>query len=247
MILLNKFLSLSWGNSSRKSLPEHVAGVYSQLYGLKNARHFAWCRFGNDKTAYQSIIIDLNVDQRMLVMDEPFGLPKNFFWSPALPVSVEIKDYATRITFRSRFISLEPDEKANRMLLAWPDEVESEQRRSVFRINFHDSEQAPMIQIMDHSSELFPCLDLSFQGVGIAIPQDLADGIYVSQSLVVQLWLPHLEPILAKLTVKHLDPVANMQVCSLGGEIDGLDSLARRAIDKFLVTEQRKEIKSRAG
>ena len=124
-------------------LPEAAAQVYSQLYGLKNARHFAWCRFGGDKVAYQSIIIDINIENRMLVMDEPFGLPSQFFWSPGLPIHVEIKDYANRIDFKSRFIRLDPEESGNRMLIAWPPEVHSHQRRSVFRVNFAEQDDVP--------------------------------------------------------------------------------------------------------
>ena len=247
MNMLGRWLADVRAKNTSKSLPEDAARVYSQLYALKTARHFAWCSFGRDKMSYQSMIIDMNVNDRILVLDEPFGLPSSFYWSPGMPVSVEIKDYATRISFSSRFIRLEPDGGENRMMIAWPAEVDSHQRRSIFRVNFHGGDQVPMIQFVDISPELFPCLDLSFQGVGVAIPDELGEQMYGSQCLVTQLWLPGMEPIIGKLTIQRLSVIEDLGVKSLGGVIDGTDSASKRIIDRFLVSEQRKEIKQRVG
>lgn len=228
-------------------LPPDAAQVYGQLYGLKNARHFAWCRFGGDQTAYQSIIIDIDVENRILVMDEPFGLPSSFYWSPGLPIAVEIKDYATRVNFNTRFVRLEPQESDNRMMIAWPAEVHSHQRRSVFRVSFNDSDDVPMLQFVDLVTDLYPCLDLSFQGVGVAIPAEVGGQLHLGQNLVTQLWLPGLEPVVAKLTIKRLEEIDDLGIFSLGAEISGVDGAAKRMIDRFLVSEQRKEMKTRAS
>ena len=232
-----------------KSMPEEAARIYSQLYGLKNARHFAWCRFGRDKTPYQSMIIDINVEDRLLVMDEPFGMPSSFFWSPGMPVHIEIKDYETRINFKSRFVTLQPQDAGtgNHMMIAWPSEVESHQRRAIFRVSFNEGDAVPMIQFMDISSDLLPCLDLSFQGVGVAVPDTISAQMYPGQNLVIQLWLPELDPIVAKLHVARLDHIEDLGVSSLGGVIAGVDAASKRVIDRFLLSAQRKGIKNKVS
>jgi c-di-GMP-binding flagellar brake protein YcgR len=247
MNMLSRWLANARAKNTKKSLPESAARVYSQLYALKTARHFAWCSFGRDKMSYQSMIIAMNVNDRILVLDEPFGLPTSFFWSPGMPISVEIKDYATRISFTSRFIRLEPDGNEHRMMIAWPAEVDSHQRRSIFRVSFNGGEQVPMIQFVDLSPELFPCLDLSFHGVGVAIPDQLGEQMYVGQVLVVQLWLPGMDSIVGKLSIHRLSTIEDLGVMSLGAVIEGVDSASKRIIDRFLVAEQRRDIKQRAG
>lgn len=247
MKLLNRWFAQLGGATHHLSLPEDAARVYSQLYGLKNARHFAWCRFGKDKLTYQSMIIDVDVENRTVIMDEPFGLPPQFLWSPGQPIDVEIKDYANRIDFKTRFIRLDPENGENRMLVAWPAEVQSHQRRSIFRVSFHGGDEVPMLQFVDLATELLPCLDLSFQGVGVAVPHELGSQMYIDQALVIQLWLPNFEPIVAKLTVKRLDEIEDLGLFSLGATIDGVDSASKRMIDRFLVEEQRKEMKTRAS
>ncbi|HBF08638.1 MAG TPA: hypothetical protein DHW71_03345 [Gammaproteobacteria bacterium] len=249
MNLFQKLFTSQKKRQPAKSLPEEAARIYSQLYGLKNARHFAWCRFGRDEVAYQSMIIDINVEERLLILDEPFGMPASFFWSPGMPIHVEIKDYETRISFKSRFVRLQPEESGdgNKMMIAWPAEVESHQRRSIFRVSFHEGDAVPMIQFMDISSDLLPCLDLSFQGVGVAVPDEISSQMYPGQNLVIQLWLPNLDPIVAKLHIKRLDHIEDLGVSSMGGVIEGIDAASKRVVDKFLLAAQRRELRSKVS
>jgi len=242
---IRDFLTSYGANKQKIVLPDDVAQVYSQLYGLKNARHFAWCHFNGQPLNYQSMIIDIDVKNRLLMMDEPFGIPPQFHWNPGIGLSVQIKDYTTRISFKTKFVRLEPEAetKSNRMVVAWPAEVDTHQRRSVFRVSFDDVDEVPMVVLIDISGELLPCLDLSFQGIGIAVPQHFATHLQENQWLVIQLLLPSMKAVLAKLHIKRIDPIDELGIVSLGGVIEGVDGASKRIIDRFLVASQRKELK----
>jgi len=229
-----------------EEVPEEVSRVYTQLYGLQHSRHFAWVQLGDNKTEFQSMVLNVDMHERQIILDEPFGLPHTFYWTPGMSVQVLIKDYVKRIEFTSRFVKLEPVEDEHQLIVTWPKEVFSDQRRQEYRVAFDNFDRVPLASIGNQTAEPVPILDLSSKGIGLAIPSSLSDQLYIDQKLEAELCLNAGVYIHADLKVLRLEGVEDNSVMCVGSALEAHTPRDQRILEKFLAAAQRKQLRGAA-
>jgi len=253
------WLSFLANRKAPEQISPEVSEVYSQLIGLKNSRHFAWISFRGESKPYQSMILDADPHAQEVILDEPFGLPKQFLWTPGQALTVAVKGTTQVVEFKSRFCRLEPAaafeqnsgrDPGHHCIIQWPEMVSQHQRRATFRVSFHGHSAVPLVQLSG-GEDVYPCMDLSAQGIGMAVSTAVSNRISAGQTIDLTLHLPDhasgTTAIQTRVAVKRQEPVDELNLVCIGGELEGLSTAARRTIDRFLVVEQRKSLKEQSS
>jgi len=230
----------------KPELSEDVRQVYTQLYGLQGARHLAWVRLGDDPVRYQSVIVEVDPYNERLVLDEPFGLPKNFYWGQGMPLEVVIKDYAKKLEFKTRFIDIEPSEDGNAMLVAWPDHIDADQRRQEFRVAFDGFDRVPMAKLVDTGGSSLPIIDLSLSGMGLAVPEELGHQLYVDQFIETEINLTPGIFIHSRVKVVRMETFEGSGATCIGTQLETYSPKDQRILERYLANAQRKQMRSMA-
>ncbi len=237
--------------SFRKMIPvktscsDEEMNMYQALKRVQSKQHFAWVQLGSDEQQYQSAILDVNLDERTIVLDEPFGLPTDFHWWPGLPLSVTIKESPQRMHFNTHLIGHELDPVQNRILIDWPKEMEKKQRRDHYRLVFeHFADFEPGISFFNQS-QWCSLKDLSVTGLSFELTDEWLEKLHPEMRIdQVNLFLSSQEVLRVSLLIKRVKWHEERNCINVGARFVNQSPHVQRQLSDFILFVQRQERQS---
>ncbi len=195
--------------------------------------------------SYQSLILDINAEQRCALIDELFpALTQPVL--PGEPIEVVSQGKGLPMRFRSEILSLEIVDGVPACRIALPRKIHAKQRRHYFRMAIpEDIDVSLRLPLADGQMKLCKVNNLSSSGIQLKINRDVTRQLRSSHVLEgARLMLPDKEVIHCDLEVRSYEyrklPSRHTLV---GGRLRCVAQPAQRKLDKLLADLQRLSLK----
>lgn len=218
----------------------HVSPDMLHLFRLRREHRLLRLRFGGIKQDFQSLLLEVDLKARCLLLDAPFPslADSEVFAGQKLDVASIEGAAATR--FETRVHTFRAHQDASALVVALPDSVTAAQRRNHFRLPIleHTPIQA-MVRLDSMGSLNAQVLDLSSKGVRLTVPGMSSPG--QSSMLPLLLRLGDERGMLCTLRVCSQQPTQEKDALQLGGELVGLNPPQIQQIERFIARIQRQQ------
>jgi c-di-GMP-binding flagellar brake protein YcgR len=218
-----------------------------RLQQLVEERSFVEVRFPDRaQNTYQSLILKVDPQERVVVIDELFPAHGAFFISPGDEVEITSVRRGIPVRFNTwvKSISLDESDGFPAYRLALPDVVEADQRRKHFRVSV-DPDAGVRLRIRTPEGDKLLCTvqDLSHNGIGFTCQGNLTDNLRENNLLRGSvLNIPGVADITCDVEVRSFEfrrqPYRHMMI---GARLDGLSTSAEKQLEQFLVLIQRQQ------
>ncbi len=219
---------------ARHAVPEEVM----HLFRLRREHSLLQARFNGVEDVFQSLIVDVDLEQNQLLLDEPFPhrFPAQYWIGRRIKVSSSENGLATR--FDSRVTGAMALDQGNALIVEMPRDIMAAQRRSSFRLPVNARMPVDAVVRLPQQGNLSArVLDLSAAGIRLAIPGEFDE---LGEDTRVALRLGTETPMVSQLTVCHLQTTNDDEACTeLGARLTGLNNSQCKVIERFLVRMQR--------
>ena len=208
------------------------------LFRLRREHHLLQARFKGLDEPFQTLLLDVNLEQQHLLLDEPFPhrFPIQSWIGRSLSVSTREGSLATRFDSRVTGVMAQPE--GNALVVAMPRDIMAAQRRHRFRLAIDGRMPVDaVVRIPEQGNLAAQVRDLSAAGVRLVIPGAFHS---VSDDAKLCLRLGSESPMVTTLSVRSLTASEQEEpMTELGAEMTGLNSTEVKAVERFLVRMQR--------
>jgi len=220
--------------------------IYMTLFKIKRNHSFLQVKFDGNESIYQSMILDVNPDDRTMTIDEIFPRDEGFIGMQGQGATLTIRDKGVVISFETEVIRRVKSDGVTLYMVRLPSEIAKDQRRGAFRINVDKrSDIEVKIESQEHSHLYAKVANLSATGVCLEIEGDQSE--ILKMGVVMQdcrIKLGSAGEVLCNLDVRNLksveEPYHHMLI---GGKFVGIDMEQGRNLEKFLIKQQRKMLR----
>ena len=145
--------------------------TYLELYQAQRKHFFVEVRVDGDDVLYQSMILELDPEEKTILVDELF--PKGFVGLPGQRVHIGIRQPGGRkIKFSTTILEQHSYDESPVYVLAMPRNLDGDQRRDAYRLPVGGVEICPQFVGPDRRSYLARLCNLSSRGVGMELDID---------------------------------------------------------------------------
>ncbi|MAZ88623.1 MAG: hypothetical protein CL693_13365 [Cellvibrionaceae bacterium] len=243
LVLSQLFKSLMAGQSPlRRPDP-----IFSLLQEHKKKHTLIYLSLGpNQKTLYQSIIVDIDKNRQRLHIDDIF--PRQIKLKHNQRITVSMRDAKHHWqNFQTRIIDNKNEKLLFGHLLELPEYITGEQRRQAYRVHINGDCFWNSQGYRQHHSEI---RDISASGIQLTLGHFYRDQMEPDQVLHnCQLQIPNLELECDLSITRVLDeaiihqemhaPLTDDEHITLGARFLGLDAGDKRKLESYLMEEQR--------
>jgi c-di-GMP-binding flagellar brake protein YcgR len=218
--------------------------TYLQLYQAQRQRSFVDVQVEGNPEHYQSMVLELDPESRTVLIDELF--PSGFVGLPGQQVSLSIRQSGGRkLTFSSVIQQQHTHKGSPLYVLAMPDDIATDQRRSSYRLPLANSPIESCFEGPDHQSYHGRVCNVSGTGVAIEIAAESANSFHYNDSL------EHVTFDFAGVAIDCRMAVRSVEVESvdegerlmIGAEFVDLSQLEKRVLEKSIMRVQRDRLK----
>ncbi|MBL4867148.1 MAG: flagellar brake protein [Pseudomonadales bacterium] len=241
--MLNKIFNRK--KVTEKASPK-LRDIYMTLFKIKRNHSFVQVKFVGDHAIYQSMILDVDPDERTLTIDELFPKDEGFVGMAGHNVTLTVRDKGVVISFDTEVIQRGESDGASLYVIRLPSEIAKDQRRGAFRIDVENENHIRIkIESPEHCHLLVKVRDLSATGVRLEIEGDQSETL--KAGLVLQscrIKLGDFGELLCNLDVRNLrnseEPYDHTIV---GGKFIDISVDQGRVLEKFIIKEQRRGLR----
>ena len=148
--------------------------TYLPLYQLQQRHRLVDIKVGHNETPFQSMILDVNVDDRIIIIDELFPKVPKPHQLPGQLVQVRGKDAGAIIRFQSVILKDQNTDLLTSHQLKLPKTVTKNQRRNAYRIDIDHRQKTTISLKTTNDIQLKGNLiDLSASGARIGFSEPL--------------------------------------------------------------------------
>lgn len=218
--------------------------TYLQLHQAQRNRSFVEVGIEGDSEIYQSMVLDINPEERTLLVDELF--PRGFLGLPGQQVNLSIRQSNGRIlTFSSVIKEQRLYKGSPQYILEMPKDLGSDQRRSSYRLplvsGIIDSRFNGPDQLPYHGR----LCNVSSTGVAIEVAGESANSFHYNDPL------NHVEfnfagmNIDCQMAVRNVSekPASYGERLLIGAEFVDLSMLEKKQLEKSIMRIQRDRLK----
>lgn len=219
---------------------------YLSLFQLMRDHRMLRLKVHGDSHVYQTVLLEVNVEEGFLVIDEPF--PFDGILSGNLRQNVVLEyqrqGFTTVIT---SVVEMRIEEGGDQYFrLEWP-KIEVLQRRDQFRLGIPQNLVDEVSLTGFNGLKLESVLDMSASGIRIAFEGDQMESVYAGAYLQnICLCLHGCAPIMLNLDITHCHYVPDadlgkVKMTVAGGRLVGLTYRERQVIERFIFSAQRSQ------
>lgn len=219
--------------------------TYVQLYQAQREHYFIDVQVDGDDVVYQSMILDLDPEEKTILIDELF--PTGFEGLPGQRVEICIRQPKGRkVRFDSQILEQHVHDDAPVFVLAMPEEgLYADQRRKAYRLAVGSGIQIkPHFVGPDQQNYLARLRNLSSTGLGLEVEVDDTRQFNFNDRL------KHVEFDFAGVTFDCDMTVRNISAADeaqkkvlIGAEFVDLPALEQRVLEKSIMRIQRDRIR----
>lgn len=218
--------------------------TYLQLFQAQRKHYFLEVRVDGDDVLYQSMILELDPDEKTILIDELF--PAGFVGLPGQRVHVEIRQPGGRkIKFATTILEQHSYDESPIYVLAMPRTLEGDQRRDAYRLPLAGGvEICPQFVGPDQRNYLARLCNVSSSGIGMELDLDDPEHFHYNDSL------SHVAFEFAGITFDCDMAVRNVAATGpehkkvwIGAEFLNLPALEQRVLEKSIMRIQRNRIR----
>jgi c-di-GMP-binding flagellar brake protein YcgR len=234
----------------QKLLPEKPGAdlalnqTYLQLHQAKRQHRFIDVTMFGDDVVYQSMILALDPEEKTILVDELF--PTGFTGMVGQRVRIGIRQAEGRkLTFNSMIMQQHQYDGSPVYVLAMPQEIESDQRRSAYRLPLGNGMAIESCFTgPDHQRYLARLCNLSSTGIAMEIESEDADGFHYDDQLTDVAFDFAGINIDCGLAVRNvMMKESDHQRVLIGAEFVDLPALEQRSLERSIMRIQRDRIK----
>ena len=225
-------------NNGKSIEQPSVSEEVMHLFRLRREHSLLQARFNGVDDVFQSLLLEVDLEQNQLIMDEPFPhrFPAQYWIGRRIKVSTSENGLATR--FDSRVSGAMALEQGNALIVEMPRDIMAAQRRSSFRLAVNARMPVDaVVRLPEQGNLAAKVLDLSAAGIRLAIPGEFSE---LGEETRLALRLGAEAPMVSQLSVRHVQLSADEESSTeLGALLTGLNSTQAKTIERFLVRMQR--------
>lgn len=187
----------------------------------------------------------LNVNATDLYIDQLIPNSGNYLIQPGQTIDLATKHNGISYAFRSRHISREVDEKGFPYHhISLPTQVTCSEKRSIYRTEIKRTER-PSFHLSITPGEYHQAIleDISNNGARIRI-QGEHSSLETDSLVLCEFNLADSDPLHCEAVVRHQKKLSTTQETLLGIEFSKLPDSTARALQKALMTQQRRNIRA---
>ena len=227
-----------------RSADKAFNSTYLQLFQAKRDHHLIEVMVDGDDVVYQSIILELDTDERTLLIDELF--PTGFVGLPGQRVMISIRQQqGRRLSFRSEIVQYQLVDDAPVYVLAMPRDLDSDQRRNAYRLPINnDIVIESQFVGPDQKTYRGRVCNLSRTGLSLALDEAQSEAFRREDDV------NHLRFDFAGINVDCTAKVRNIEVpetaqqpLRIGAEFVGLSPMVERSLERSILRIQRDRLR----
>lgn len=207
------------------------------------------------ETYFGSTIIEINKDEKYLVLDELYPVEGHDLITVDTNISVSAHHAGAFVNFSGKIEAIGSNEDASYYKLAIPEEVEFHQRRSTYRVATSISNPIP-VNLLNNDDVLIKAelRDISLGGVSLRMKDlphiSIRNGDHIPTCLIK---ISDDRKILSSINICHVERIKETGSLRIGAEFAVLSKFDQRELEHLIATLDREIIKklkrtdSRAG
>ncbi|MFT5691764.1 MAG: c-di-GMP-binding flagellar brake protein YcgR [Oceanicoccus sp.] len=239
------FISRLFGGEEGPGPKEDVIDpeILVRLHELSSKHTFVDVRFiDRDDISYQSLIIDVDANNRFLRIDELYPLSRDIKIVVGEKIEITSRGKGVPVKFTSTISALELFDGSPAYRVVLPTTIKSNQRRSFFRIDVtRDMDVRLHIPFDEGGLGLCTILNISSSGIGFRFDKNITEQIRSTGMMKeAKLTFPGNITMYCDLEVRSYDyKKAPARYTQVGAKIHNLSPSERKQMDKMLLKLQR--------
>ena len=223
--------------SSTPKTDAPVSEELLQLFRLRQAHSLLRVRINGQPEIFQSLLLDIDLENEILVLDEPFPNQWPIVSWLNRRVTVDTMDPGLQTRFETHVAAIDDGERPS-LRLAIPYTVGREQRRKYFRLAVDGSVPVKaLIRDRELGNLAAKVMDLSTRGIRLQVSGHYPE---LDQNFPLTIGLDRQPSFNCELAVRNFKlHHAPDQVTTVGGMLTEITPADQRMIDRFLLQIQR--------
>ena len=223
--------------------------IYMTLFKIKRNHSFVQVKFLGDHVIYQSMILDVDPDEKTMTIDELFPKDEGFVGMEGHNVTLTVRDKGLVISFETEVIQRGQSDGVPLYVIRLPSEIAKDQRRGAFRIDVASNYNISVeIESSEHCHLPVKVKDLSATGVRLEFEGDHSE--IIKAGLILQscrIRLGGYGELICNLDVRNIlisdEPNDHTIV---GGKLVDVDIEQKRMLEKYIIKQQRLQLRDSA-
>lgn len=230
------------GNNPRPKADPALNHTYLHLHQAQRSRSFVEVAIEGDSETYQSMVLELDPEERTILIDELF--PSGFLGLPGQKVTLSIRQEGGRkLKFNSVIQQQYQHNGAPLYVLEMPKDIETDQRRSAYRLPVGNIVIDSQFVGPDQQSYHGRLCNVSSTGVAIEIDTDSANSFHYDDRLNHVMFDFAGVNIDCGMAIRSVAAEPEGERVLIGAEFVDLSLLEKRVLEKSIMRIQRDRLK----